>query len=284
MLIIDASNMFYSTAQDFFGNTKEKMSMESVRFVLTNKLAIAARDMRKYGKERILAFDDRRYWRRSVFPHYKAGRADQREKSSFDWDAFFEFYGVYKDELRANFPFKCIQVEEAEADDVIAVISPRVAVAEEVCIWSADTDNLQLQNLDPRIKQFSSVKKKLITPTSEKYNLFDHVVRGDGTDGIPNIYSEADHFVNPDRKRQKSVKAVDVADWQRYANEPEKFCSDKMLERYRQNRTLIDYRYIPDDVASAIVSAYEEAVVPQGKIFGYMVEHKLTRIMQEGGF
>lgn len=284
MLLVDASNLFYSTAQDHFGNTKEKMTMESVRFVLTNKLAITARDMRKYGKNRVLAFDDRRYWRRSVFPHYKAARGEQREKSSFDWDRFFEFYSIYKDELRESFPFKFLQVEEAEADDVIAILAPRMAVAEEVCIWSSDTDNLQLQNLDPRIKQFSYIKKKLITPASEKYNLFEHVVRGDGTDGIPNIYSTSDHFVLPDKKRQKAIKATDVEEWQRHAREPEKFCSDVMLNRFRENQRLIDYRYIPHDVADRIIKAYDEATVPQGKIFGYMVQHKLTRIMQDGGF
>jgi len=284
MLLVDASNLFYSTAQDFFGNTKEKMTMQSVRHVLTNKLALVSRDMKKYGKERVLAFDDRQYWRREVFPYYKASRVEMREKSKFDWDAFFEFYGVYKDELRENFPFKCIQVRGAEADDVAAVLAPRVAVGEEVCVWSSDTDNLQIQNIDPRIKQFSYVKKKLITPASEKYNLFDHVVRGDAGDGIPNIYSTADHFVRPEKKRQKSIMATSVAEWQRHAHEPEKFCSDVMLERYRQNQVLIDYRYIPEDIAAAIVDAYESATVPQGKIFGYMVQHKLTRIMQDGGF
>ena len=284
MLLIDASNLFYSEAQDFFGNTKEKMTMESVRFVLTNRLASVARDMRKFGKDRVLAFDDRQYWRRSVFPHYKASRAEQREKSSFDWDKFFDFYTIYKEELREHFPFKSLQVEGAEADDIIAILAPRMAVAEEVCIWSSDTDDLQLQNLDPRIKQFSYIKKKMITPASEKYNLFDHVVRGDATDGIPNIYSDAGHFVNPDRKRQKSIKATDVAEWQRHAHEPEKFCSEAMLARYKQNRTLIDYRYIPADVSSAIIEAYDSATAPTGKIFGYMVQNKLTRIMQDGGF
>lgn len=284
MLLVDASNLFYSTAQDFFGNTKEKMTMDSVRFVLTNRLAEVSREMRKFGKNRVLAFDDRQYWRRSFFPHYKAARVEQREKSKFDWDAFFGFYGIYKEELRESFPFKSIQVEGAEADDVMAVLGPRVAVGEEVCIWSSDTDNLQIQNFDPRIKQFSYIKRKMITPASEKYNLFDHVVRGDAGDGIPNIYSTDDHFVKPDKKRQKSIMATDVAEWQRHASEPEKFCSESMLARYKQNRTLIDYRYIPDDIATAIVDAYESTPVPQGKIFDYMVRHKLTRIMQGGGF
>lgn len=283
MLLIDASNLFYGAAQEYFMNTRERMDMESVRFVLTSRLAAVCRDMRKFGKNRVLAFDDRKYWRRQVFPHYKASRAKERSDSRFDWDKFFEFYSIYKEELAEFFPLKSLQVDYAEADDIIAVLAPRFSPVEDVCIWSSDTDDLQLQNLDPKIKQYSYKSKKMITPANSDYNLFEHVVRGDATDGIPNILSASDHFVQPDKKRQKAVKATDVESWQRHASEPEKFCSDAMLRRFRENQVLIDYRYIPDRVSRAIIDAYENTPVPQGKIFDYMVRNKMIRVMQEGG-
>lgn len=283
VILLDASNLFYGTALDFFTNTKEKMTMESVRYVLTSRLAVVARNMRSYGTNRVLAFDDRRYWRRQVFPHYKAHRAAERAKSKFDWDKFLGFYDLYQDELKEFFPFKSIKVDFAEADDVIAILAPRMSPHEKVCIGSSDTDNLQLQFIDPSIEQMSFKTKKMITPKNSEYSLFDHIVRGDAGDGIPNIYSDADHFVQPDKKRQKSVMAVNVAEWERHAHEPEKFCSDKMLARFNQNRMLIDYKFIPPSVATAIVDAYETAEAPKGKLFGYMVANRMTRVMQEGG-
>lgn len=286
MLIVDANNLFFSTAIDHFSNTREPITTDAVRAVLTSRLARINRDMKKVPGEKILAFDDRRYWRRDVFEHYKASRAKQRDDQKFDWDSFFPAFNIYKDELREFFPYKSLQVERAEADDIIAILSLRAtAGGDPVTIWSSDTDDLQLQLIEPKIKQYSYVRKKYITPKSEKYSLFEHIVRGDAGDGVPNILTRSDHFVNnPDGKRQKPIYEAKLLDWAQHANEPEKFCDESMLKRFRENRVLVDYTNIPPAIAANIVEAYETTKVPKGKLFNYMVKNRLTNVMKEAGW
>ncbi len=257
ILLIDANNLFFSTAIDHFSNTREPITTDAVRAVLTSRLARINRDMKKVPGEKILAFDDRRYWRRDVFEHYKASRAKQRDDQKFDWDSFFPAFNIYKDELREFFPYKSLQVERAEADDIIAILSLRASAGgDPVTIWSSDTDDLQLQLIEPKIKQYSYVRKKYITPKSEKYSLFEHIVRGDAGDGVPNILTRSDHFVNnPDGKRQKPIYEAKLLDWAQHANEPEKFCDESMLKRFRENRVLVDYTNIPPAIAANIVEA-----------------------------
>ena len=286
ILLIDANNLFFSTAIDHFSNTREPITTDAVRAVLTSRLARINRDMKKVPGEKILAFDDRRYWRRDVFEHYKASRAKQRDDQKFDWDSFFPAFNIYKDELREFFPYKSLQVERAEADDIIAILSLRASAGgDPVTIWSSDTDDLQLQLIEPKIKQYSYVRKKYITPKSEKYSLFEHIVRGDAGDGVPNILTRSDHFVNnPDGKRQKPIYEAKLLDWAQHANDPEKFCDEAMLKRFRENRVLVDYTNIPPAIAANIVEAYETTKVPKGKLFNYMVKNRMTNVMKEAGW
>ena len=70
----------------------------------------------------IICCDDKNYWRRDIFPHYKASRKDDREKSPYDWNEIFTALNSIRDEIRENAPYKVIQVERAEADDIIGTI------------------------------------------------------------------------------------------------------------------------------------------------------------------
>ncbi|ASD50418.1 ribonuclease H [Acidovorax phage ACP17] len=293
ILLFDANNLFFKTVLEFHNRTGEQVSMDTTRRLLVSSLA---GEYRKFKSARavggaVLAFDDKNYWRREYFQHYKAARAKGRADSTFDWNNFFSHYNRFKEELAENFPLQSLQVHGAEADDIIAVLALRYAPQGEVVIWSSDTDDLQLQNIDPSIKQYSYVKKKMITPKSEGYTLFEHVVRGDAGDGIPNILSASDHFVqaaaNPEKKmRQKSVMTASIQDWEAHGlKNPEKFCtSEEMLRRFKENRTLVDYRYIPADLASRIVDAHEETKIAKGKVFNYLVENRLTNVLAEGAF
>lgn len=265
--------------------------MDTTRRLLTSSLAAEYRKFKPYTKNgAVLAFDDRSYWRRKVFAPYKAARAKGREDSTFDWPNFFVHYTQFKEELAENFPIQSLQVSGAEADDIIAILALRYAPQGDVLIWSSDTDDLQLQLIDPKIKQYSYIAKKMITPKSEDYTLFEHIVRGDGGDGVPNILSPSDHFIlaaqSEKKMRQKAVRTEKLNEWASHGiHYPEKFCdSEEMLRRFKENRMLVDYQMIPDDLANAIVDAHENTKVAKGKVFNYLVEKRMTNVLQEGGF
>lgn len=282
--MIDGNNLFFKEVLEYYGREKDAaINSGNVRRICASALSRVCRNFKSYG-EVVLANDSRSYWRKDVFPHYKASRKAGRDNSFFDWNKFFPCFDEFKEELRESFPVKFLEVKGAEADDIIAVLSLRKIASEPVLIWSSDTDDLQLQIIAPEIKQYSYVKKKIITPKSEKYSLFEHVVKGDAGDGVPNILSPNSTFV--DKIRQKSVSAAKMLDWELHGlSNPEAFCAtDDMLRRFHENRTMVDYKFIPEKLASEIVEAYESTKIPRGKIFNYLVKNGLTNIMQDGGF
>ena len=51
----------------------------------------------EYG-EVIICCDSRKYWRKEIFPFYKAGRKKTREKSDLDWHLIFDMLAKFKAE------------------------------------------------------------------------------------------------------------------------------------------------------------------------------------------
>lgn len=284
-LLIDANNVFFTEMIKFHAAEKEQPTMQDVRNLCGRRIIEICRDFKKYG-ETVLIYDGRDYWRKGIFQHYKSGRKKLRDNSTLDWNALYKHLNQFQEELKDNFPIKVLNVHEAEADDVIAILALRLAAnGEDVMIYCTDNDILQLQFITKKIKQFSYIKKKTITPESEKYTLFEHIVRGDSNDGIPNILSRNDHFANPTGKRQKAIRLDKLQDWERHGiSNPEAFCDEQMLERFKENRTLVDFSKIPRRISDRIIEAYDEAKPAKGKMFTYMVENRLTELLKEGGF
>ena len=180
---------------------------------------------------------------------------------------------------------KCVEVEGAEGDDVIAIIATRYANVKDIVIVSADKDLIQIQQyISSNVKQYSPYLKKFLTPKNSDYDLFEHVVRGDRGDGVTNILSPEDSFVNG--QRQKPIRSEKIEEWKKHGLEnPEFFCeNEEQLRRFVQNRTVIDLRKIPDDIANKIVDVYNMAEVPRGKMHTYLTANRLAKILTAGGW
>lgn len=285
MLLIDMSNIAFSVCLDFWEKTKEHPDIQMMRHLVLNKLIAEKKKLNQYAEEVVFCFDGPHSWRKRVFPNYKAGRSSDREESSFDWNRFFSDYNQLKQEFRDYFPVKCVEVGGAEGDDIIAILAMRYANAKDVVIISADKDLIQIQQcISKNVKQYSPYMKKFLTPKGKDYDLFEHVIRGDKTDGIPNFLSHEDSFVT--KTRQKSIQTAKLAEWAKHGIEnPEFFCeNEEQLRRFHQNRTLIDLRKIPDDIANKIVEAYGAAEEQRGKMHSYLTGNRLSRILAAGGW
>jgi bifunctional DNA-binding transcriptional regulator/antitoxin component of YhaV-PrlF toxin-antitoxin module len=230
----------------------------------------------KYGQV-VVCCDSKHYWRRDIFPHYKAKRKANRDKSKFDWKEVFQTLSDLKAELREVFPYKVIEVYGAEADDVIATIAKHEQSP--VLIVGSDKDYCQLQ-VRENVHQYSPTTKKFIKIENPKEFLTELIISGDGSDGIPNIKSDSDTFVH-DQKRQSPIKTKDIEVWKKL--EPEKFCeSKKMLENFKRNKELIDFAHIPENLVADILKAYE--VLPKGnqsKIMNYLIDNKMRILMKD---
>lgn len=287
MICIDMSNLVFSQVLDFHAKTKEQVDMHVVRNLCIDKMkSHKAKLGKEFGPEMVLMFDSRHYWRKDIFPYYKGKRKEGRDKSTFDWSAFFPMYDQFKQELREYFPVKCLEVDGAEADDLMGVLAPRYAPHTPVCLVTSDGDMLQLQHQNASIKQWSPWHKKFLTPKNTDYDLFEHICQGDTGDGVPNILSDDDTFMADPKKRQKSLRKDKLAEWKKHGiNGAEYFCPNaEALDRFTRNRKLIDLRCIPDELTTKIVESYEAAVAPTGKMFNYLTANRLTKILKEGGF
>ena len=112
MILIDLNQVLISNLMQQIGsNPKIKLEEDLIRHMVMNSLRSYAKQFKhKYGTI-VVACDSRKYWRREVFPFYKAHRKNDREKSSLDWHLIFEVLNKIRDELKENFPYKVLEVE-----------------------------------------------------------------------------------------------------------------------------------------------------------------------------
>ena len=106
---------------------------------------------------------------------------------------------------------------------------------------------------------------KHITLKEVKKQQFNLICRGDEADGIPNILSPDDSFVN--RIRQKPIYSKKLDEW--YADRsliPEN-------SHFKRNRELVDFSYIPAPVMEGIAREYLKEKDKYQDLFEYFSNH-----------
>lgn len=277
MLLIDLNQVLISNLmQQINGNPKTKLDENLIRHMVLNSLRSYIKQFKnKYG-DIVIACDNKHYWRRDVFPFYKSNRKKDRQESGFDWGLIFDTLNKIRDELKEYFPYKVLDVEGAEADDVIAVLTARYSPHEEVLILSSDKDFMQLQKYD-NVVQYSPILKKYISTENPHHYIKEHIIKGDRGDGIPNFLSPDNVFALGDR--QKPIRKDSIAKWVNM--NPEEFCTNEnMLRGYKRNQVLVDLDYIPNHIQERIVDEYEN--VKSGsrqKMMNYFIEKRLRNMI-----
>jgi 5'-3' exonuclease len=274
MLLIDLNQVLLAGLMaQISSNKKEKLDENLIRHMTLNIIRNHVKNFKEYG-EVVLCCDNRKYWRKEYFPFYKASRKKTREKSDLDWHMIFDMLAKFKQELKETFPYKVIDVDGAEADDIIGTLVPIYARDQKILILSSDGDFLQLQNY-PNVKQYNPSLKKYIVSKNPAEDLKEKIIRGDKGDGIPNILSPADCFVR--ELRQKPI----------VKNTLEKFMRESYLDQeetikanWIRNSTLIDLSFIPQEIKQKIINTYEETKpASRQKLLNYFIEHKLKNLM-----
>lgn len=280
MIIVDLNQVMISNFMTQIGNhTNIPVEEDLMRHMVLNSLrSYNAKFRNEYG-EMVIACDDKNYWRRSLFPYYKANRKKDREKSEIDWNTVFEILNKIREELKTYFPYRVIQIETAEADDIIGtLVQEHGNTSERILIVSGDKDFRQLQTY-MNVRQYDPVRKKYLEETNPERYLREHIMRGDRGDGVPNFLSKDDCFVLNGRQKPISTKKLDV--WLEYA-EPEAFCDESMLRGYRRNEQLVDLSFIPSEVKQAVMDSYNtQEGRGREKLFNYFVENKLKNLLTD---
>lgn len=275
-ILIDLNQVLISNLmQQINSNPKMKLDENLIRHMVLNSLrSYITQFKEKYG-EVIIACDNKRFWRRDVFPLYKANRKKAREESGFDWTLIFETLNKIREELKLHFPYKVIDVDGAEADDVIGVLAARKAPHEEVLILSSDKDFVQLQKY-ANVKQYSPILKRYVETDDPYKYVKEHIIRGDRGDGVPNFLSADNVFALGER--QKVINTKKLNEW--LNKSPEEFCTTEiMLRNYKRNQMLVDLDYIPETIKSQIVDCYDNIkVASRSNLVNYFAEKGLKNL------
>lgn len=276
MIILDLSQVMIANFMSQVGNHTDTTIDEGLfRHMVLNSIRSIKTKFSNYG-ELVIACDDKKLWRREQFPHYKANRKKNREESDVDWGSIFNTLNKIKLELKEFFPYRVIQVEGAEADDIIGTLTEYLN-PDPIIIISGDKDFRQLQKY-AGVRQYDPVNKKFIDEESPFNQLKELIIKGDRGDGIPNILSNDACIV--DGQRQKPISSKKLALWLHM--DPAEFCtSEELINNWYRNEMLIDLSKIPEDIKSKIIDEYNnQSKKPKDKIFGYMINNKMKQLLE----
>jgi 5'-3' exonuclease len=273
---------------------------------------------KKYGKRFgniVFGVDNKQYWRKAMYPHYKCYRKKTKEDQGYDWNMIHHCMDTLKAELTEVFPYPVIDAPFAEADDVIYTMAEWSHLnsgkedmfgerePEQTLVIASDTDLVHCQKF-PEVKQLSPYTKEQVLPVlersvkgvKEKYKvpldhfLIDHILTGDSGDSIPNILTEDDFFAkklaDPDTKvRQASVTAK-IKEF--YLNQLEEhgeireYRSKEEEKNFKRNKRLVDLAEIPQRVKDKVLAVYHEQTgKDRSKLLDYFTQHRLKNLLDD---
>jgi hypothetical protein len=271
MILLD-NNQLVIASLFHASKTEAGLTEDLVRHLVLNVYRMYNKKFsRKYG-DIIICNDGRHYWRNEMFEYYKANRKKQRKTSSVDWDGYYKIMNVIQDEIVNNLPYKNIQIDNAEADDIIAILVRHFHTNEDIMIVSSDKDFQQLQRY-PNVYQYSPTKKDFLVCENPEEFLIEHIIKGDSSDGVPNILSDDDVFIQED-KRQKpcgkkkiGIIREELSEW-------------TSTDKWNRNQQMIDMTMIPKDVENTILVEFsKEPFGKRSNMLNYFIQKNLKYLM-----
>ena len=280
MVLVDMNQVTLSSLMMQIGQSKDlEVNPDLVRHMVLNSIRMyRTKFVEDYG-ELVLCYDSKHYWRKDVFPQYKSHRKKMRESSDFDWNTIFNTLNALKEELRENFPYKMLEVYGAEADDIIATICE--SQKENIMIVSGDKDFIQLQKYK-NVKQWNPVQKKMLKDKNPDLYLKEHIIKGDRSDGIPNVLSDDNSFV--DKIRQKPLTKKKIQSWVEH-DFMDVAPNEQAKRNYHRNTTLVDLSKIPQDLKDKIKETYKTTPIlgDRKNLINYFINNKLKELTNNLG-
>tara|TARA_B100002019_G_scaffold55588_1_gene47743 strand:+ start:1677 stop:2528 length:852 start_codon:yes stop_codon:yes gene_type:complete len=275
MILIDFTQTIIASLMAQMKIANGEISEDMLRHMILNSLRNYQKKYSEEYGEIVLCTDAANPWRRDYFPLYKANRKKTREKDDKDWGLIFDTLHKVKMEIKENFPYRYMYVDNCEADDIIAILTQHAYILDNtkpVLIVSGDKDFQQLQRYE-NVTQWSPNLNKFISPEDPQEFLKEHILTGDKSDGIPNILSN-DNCLD-EGIRQTPLRKPIKDKYMRITISSD----DKYYRNYLRNQTLIDFDFIPQEVSDRILSEYSNTTPVQGKVFDYLRTHRLNELL-----
>ena len=277
MILVDFSGICLATIL-----INKENDERMIRHMTLNSLRMYNQKFKEDYGQMVLACDGPNNWRKEYFPQYKGVRRKNRQESTFDWNEAFRILNSLREEIRDNFPYKVIHMDQCEADDIIGTLvenSQEFGNFEPIMIVSADGDFKQLQKYD-NVSQWSPLTKKLVEESHPRQNLKIKILQGDVGDGVPNVLSDDNTLIegrrqSPLTKTWKEKILQDLSDG-------ELLYAASWYRNYCRNETLIDLSKTPSSLKQNIINNFMEQDPwgNKGKVFPYLVSKKMNRLIE----
>lgn len=278
MIIIDYNGI--AMGNIIVNQKRMDMNEDTIRHMILNSIRMHVKKHKaEYGQ--VVIACDGGSWRRDVFPQYKWARRNNRTESSLDFDLIFKCLNMVRDEIAANMPYKVVYIPNVEADDIIGTLveqTQEFGQHEDIMIISADKDFIQLQKYG-NVKQYSPMTKKFIKDENPHSYLFEHVLKGDSSDGIPNVLSGDDTFV--ESIRQSPMTKKKIQEYVDNAENLESYMTAEVYRNYKRNQLLVDLAYVPTEIKKSIIDTSEAVKVPHRmKILNYLIKNRCKLLIE----
>ena len=280
MIIIDYSGIAIAS---YFSQAKrggDMLSEDLIRHLILNSIRMYNTMFREEYGQMIIACDGGS-WRKEVFKEYKANRKKSRDSDTMDWESFFGVLTKVRNEISENLPWMVLHMNNVEADDIIATLvkeTQEFGKNEKVMIVSADKDFIQLHKYS-NVKQYSPMKKKLISEDNPINYIREHIFRGDSSDGVPNVLSKDDVFV-VDGERQTPLNKMKIQEWLDNYDNLDTIMPEQIYRNYQRNQRVIDLDFIPTNITNQITETYNNTkIAPKMKVLNYLVVNRLNNLV-----
>ena len=260
----------------------QKLNDESmIRHMILNSIRMYNKRYRDEYGQMVICADGMNTWRKDYYPYYKAKRKKNRDNSDQDWNEIFRILHLVRDEIKENLPYKVVHMEGVEADDIIASLilqSQEFGMNEPMMIVSSDKDFIQLQKFN-NVKQFSPIQKKFVKDDNPRSYLFNHIMKGDTGDGIPNVLSDDDTFVSD--KKQTPLRKTRIAEWLENSDNLRAVMDDEIYRNYQRNKKLIDLTEVPETIQQNIINNYnEQKVAMKMRVLNYLIKKRCNQLIE----
>lgn len=238
-------------------------------------------------------------WREKENPFYKKRRKENKDEN-IDWDSFNDQMSIIANEISDLFEIPMLSIKDAEGDDIIGTLTNEFNNTHNIFIISSDKDFKQLLKYKT-VKIFDPVKNEFMKVKKPKLYLISHILMGDATDDVPNIFNPIDFYTNTPinektgkPQRAKGLGESKINQW--FGDDVDKETRRKNLkeiksqykERYEQNRQMISLDFIPDYIIEKILNVYEnkniileDRKISRNKLFDYLKKYEIPDLKKD---
>ena len=127
------------------------------------------------------------------------------------------------------------------------------------------------------MKQYDPIRNRWIEDPDPVRYLQEHIIKGDRSDGIPNILTSDDSIVNGKTQKKMSKEKISSL----ASMDPNEFTNFIRLRNWKRNSELIDFTHIPRSVYERIITYVSKNKARENLNIQYFIDNNITDLIEE---